>query len=207
MAESDGFLTRWSRRKLSVKEAEDAEASLDETIVGIETVPADVSTEPVPEGEGEYSETGGADEDEDHPAAGIDIDSLTKDSDFTVFMQKAVPAAVRRKALRKLWTSDPLLANLDGLNDYEDMEFTYGISNVANTEWKLGRGFLTDKDLGLTPEEPGDDENAVAEAEPGTGEAESPGAEQGEPDTPHDPDQTVADIPMEPLPDVDPHKA
>lgn len=36
----------------------------------------------------------------------IDIDSLTKDSDFTVFMRPGVPEDVQRKALRKLWTTD-----------------------------------------------------------------------------------------------------
>jgi Protein of unknown function (DUF3306) len=38
------------------------------------------------------------------PAARIDINALKAESDFTVFMQKDVPEAVRRAALRKLWT-------------------------------------------------------------------------------------------------------
>lgn len=39
-----------------------------------------------------------------HPAASVDISSLTAESDFTVFMRKEVPEDVRRAALRKLWT-------------------------------------------------------------------------------------------------------
>jgi hypothetical protein len=39
-----------------------------------------------------------------HPAASIDINALTVESDFTVFMHKSVPEEVRRIALRKLWT-------------------------------------------------------------------------------------------------------
>jgi hypothetical protein len=39
-----------------------------------------------------------------HPAASIQISTLTAHSDFTVFMHKDVPEHVRRAALRKLWT-------------------------------------------------------------------------------------------------------
>lgn len=42
------------------------------------------------------------------PAAAIDIASLTKDSDFTIFMRPGVPEEVRIMALRKLWTTDPI---------------------------------------------------------------------------------------------------
>jgi hypothetical protein len=49
-----------------------------------------------------------------------DIDSLDKDSDYTPFMQVGVPEQLKKLALRALWRSDPVLANLDGLNDYDD---------------------------------------------------------------------------------------
>ena len=39
-----------------------------------------------------------------HPAASIDINALTAESDFPVFMHKSVSEAVRRIALRRLWT-------------------------------------------------------------------------------------------------------
>jgi hypothetical protein len=35
-------------------------------------------------------------------------------------MREGVPEALRNRALRKLWLSDPVLANLDGLNDYDE---------------------------------------------------------------------------------------
>jgi hypothetical protein len=38
-----------------------------------------------------------------HPAALVDINALTAESDFTVFMRKDVPEEVRRAALRRLW--------------------------------------------------------------------------------------------------------
>jgi hypothetical protein len=52
-----------------------------------------------------------------------DIETLDKDSDFTPFLADGVPEVVKKLALRKLWGSDPVLANLDGLNDYDE-DFT-----------------------------------------------------------------------------------
>jgi len=52
-----------------------------------------------------------------------DIESLEKSSDFTPFMNDKIPAFIRRKALNILWRSDAVLANLDGLNDYDE-DFT-----------------------------------------------------------------------------------
>ena len=40
---------------------------------------------------------------EQQRAETIDIDSLTLDSDFSVFMRPSCPAELRLKALRKLW--------------------------------------------------------------------------------------------------------
>lgn len=38
-----------------------------------------------------------------HPTELIDLDSLTLESDFTVFMAAGVPENVRNAALRRLW--------------------------------------------------------------------------------------------------------
>jgi Protein of unknown function (DUF3306) len=71
------------------------------------------------------------------------IDDLDFHSDFTVFMAKNVPEALRRAALRKLWTSDPVLANLDGLNDYdEDYHLVDTTITAAQTAYQAGRGYL-----------------------------------------------------------------
>ena len=48
------------------------------------------------------------------------IDSLTADSDFSVFMRSGVPAGLKIQALRKLWASDPAIAEGDDLSDYGD---------------------------------------------------------------------------------------
>lgn len=75
-----------------------------------------------------------------------DIESLTFDSDFTVFLRQGVPEAIKRRALRKLWSSNPVLANLDGLNDYDfhTMTFLEQLEGAAEPVAEVGRG-LRDK--------------------------------------------------------------
>jgi Protein of unknown function (DUF3306) len=71
------------------------------------------------------------------------IEELTFQSDYTVFMAKNVPEALRRAALRKLWVSDPVLANLDGLNDYcEDFNLVDTPITLAQTSYRVGKGYL-----------------------------------------------------------------
>ena len=71
------------------------------------------------------------------------IDQLMFQSDYTAFMAKNVPEALRRAALRKLWMSDPVLANLDGLNDYyEDYNIVDQAITAAQTSYRPGKGYL-----------------------------------------------------------------
>jgi len=76
------------------------------------------------------------------------IDSLTKDSDFTPFLADKVPEFIRRRALAVLWRSDPVLANLDGLNDY-DLNYRLidtVIDAAKDTAYRVGKGFARDDD-------------------------------------------------------------
>jgi hypothetical protein len=50
-----------------------------------------------------------------HPATRFDIDALTAESDFTVFMRKEVPEDLRGAALRGLWALMKLPASCDEL--------------------------------------------------------------------------------------------
>lgn len=72
------------------------------------------------------------------------IDGLTAQSDYTVFLQKNVPETLRKAALRKLWGSDPVLANLDGLNDYDDDYTVVTAMTMDDTLYRVGRGLLDD---------------------------------------------------------------
>lgn len=72
-----------------------------------------------------------------------DPDTLKEGDDFSVFMAKAVPDRIRRRALRGLWRSNPVLANVDGLVDY-GQDFTDSAMAVENiqTAYQVGKGML-----------------------------------------------------------------
>jgi Protein of unknown function (DUF3306) len=127
-AKDEDFLGRWSARKLKARpaprpEPEEAEAPA----VG-------------PSGEGAPEKT----EAEILDELGLpDPDSLAKGDDFTAFLRAGIPARLRERALRSLWVSDLVLANLDGLNDY-DQDFTdrTTVRPEIGTAYRVGRGLV-----------------------------------------------------------------
>jgi len=72
-----------------------------------------------------------------------DPDTLKLGDDVKGFMSKAVPDRLRRRALRQLWTLNPVLANVDGLVDY-GQDFTDSAMAVENlqTAYQVGKGML-----------------------------------------------------------------
>ena len=72
-----------------------------------------------------------------------DPDSLAKGDDFKAFMSKSVPAHLRKRALRTLWNSNPVLACVDGLNDYDDdyLAGSFGQEPIK-TAYQVGKGML-----------------------------------------------------------------
>ena len=72
-----------------------------------------------------------------------DPDTLVMGDDFSVFMSKTVPDRIRRRALRILWRSNPVLANVDMLVDYGE-DFTDAAMAVENiqTAYLVGKGML-----------------------------------------------------------------
>ena len=148
-------LSRWSQRKLAAKKHG-----------GALPEPADIATETVSPGDaalpvdGDRNElsapnqalkpkvAGGAPEQAETMLTEADlpsIDGLTAQSDYTVFLKNNVPEALRKAALRKLWVSDPVLANLDGLNDYDDDYTIVTAMTMDDTSYKIGRGMLGDE--------------------------------------------------------------
>lgn len=72
-----------------------------------------------------------------------DPDGLAQGDDFTAFMARAVPEHLRKRALRKLWQSNPVLACVDGLNDYDDDYLTGSYGNAPiKTSYQVGKGLL-----------------------------------------------------------------
>ena len=74
-----------------------------------------------------------------------DPDTIELGTDITGFMRKEIPEFLRRKALRGLWKSNPVLAVLDGLNDYdEDYTLASTAGQTVKSLYKVGEG-LVDK--------------------------------------------------------------
>ncbi|SFE30910.1 Protein of unknown function [Marinobacter sp. DSM 26671] len=74
-----------------------------------------------------------------------DPENIELGTDITGFMRKEIPEFLRRKALRGLWKSNPVLAVLDGLNDYdEDYTLASTAGQTVKTLYKVGEG-LVDK--------------------------------------------------------------
>ena len=70
-----------------------------------------------------------------------DPDSLAEGDDFSIFLKRTVPERIRLRALRRLWTTNPVLANLDGLIDYGE-DFTDAANVIENlqTAYRVGEG-------------------------------------------------------------------
>ena len=69
---------------------------------------------------------------------------LQQGDDFSGFMKSGVPDHLRRRALRCLWRSNPVLANLDGLLDHgEDFSDAATVFPDMKTTYQVGRGMLS----------------------------------------------------------------
>ncbi len=83
--------------------------------------------------------------------ADVDFDALDFNSDYARFMQPGVPLEIRNKALRKLWASNPVFTEMDGLDDYFSPDFTDAAcavpSGLIKTAYRVGRGFLSDEEV------------------------------------------------------------
>lgn len=125
--EKPGFIRRWSERKTKARAESEHDPA---TAARPEQAPSQAPA-PLPE----------------LPS----IDSLTRESDFTVFLGAGVPEDLRVQALRKLWRSDPVLANLDGLNDYDQDLSRHGAGAIVRTAYRIGKGMI---DRAEAPSEP-----------------------------------------------------
>jgi hypothetical protein len=193
--DEDGFLDRWSRRKrgetsAGAPESETAEAGRTGPL------PADARAAAVAQPESQESPDAG---DPEVVAKLPDIDSLTEDSDFTAFLQDGVPDVIRRKALRRLWRLNPIFANLDGLNDYdEDFSALGMVAENIKTIYKVCKGYLDDDEDKDKVEDEDEDEtedetedeiaaDEVGEDETGRAEGVAEPALKPEPSNPSEP--------------------
>lgn len=177
--DEEPFLRRWSRRKTAarldpappapVQPADAADA-------------ADVA---------ERSEPPGGQAEPDAPAhalteadfADVEFEKLDMSSDYTRFLQQGVPDAIRQRALRQLWASDPVFSAVEVFNEYGG-DFTDKAvavpAGTLQTAWRFGKGFLTDDEaaawdrLAAPPAETAVDAAAARAADPLTGAAAEP---------------------------------
>lgn len=108
--------------------------------------------------------------------------------DFAAFLSSAVPTALRNRALRRLWTTSPVLANLDDLLEYgEDFTGAGEAGGVIATAYRVGKGFLApepEAESGIGGEAHGGEERQAG-TDPGTEPANRAGnAETTIPSTP-----------------------
>ncbi|RYF81350.1 MAG: DUF3306 domain-containing protein, partial [Comamonadaceae bacterium] len=124
MAEEDGFLSRWSRRKVQVRQG-GASASEPLPVPAPQAapvaVPGPISTSASVESEGADASAQPPQQVASAPPPPTlnDVATLTHDSDFTRFVTPEVPGEVRNAALKKLF-SDPHFNVMDGLDTYID---------------------------------------------------------------------------------------
>jgi hypothetical protein len=75
-----------------------------------------------------------------------DPSTLGPGDDFAAFMRAGVPERFKRMALRRLWRSNPVLACVDGLNDYDDDYRQQALGQVVKTAYQVGKGMMAHVD-------------------------------------------------------------
>jgi hypothetical protein len=113
-ADSDPFLSRWSRRKRAVKSGGDPDAAAGEPApaAGLDENGAAAMEEPAPAGdEVQAPEL----TDEDMPP----LEAIDENTDMRGFFSPKVSQAVKKAALRKFF-HNPAFNVVDGLDDYDD---------------------------------------------------------------------------------------
>lgn len=160
-------LSRWSQRKAAARRgapAQDAGADRrgdEEAAAPAPQMPASATSE--------MEAAPAAEQAEETPAL-PPVEELTAESDYTVFLGDKVPEAIKRAALRKLWGSDPVLANLDGLNDYdEDYNLANSLISAVRTAYKVGKGYVDEAEEKLARLEGEQTGDAAAGAESAAG--------------------------------------
>jgi Protein of unknown function (DUF3306) len=140
------FLSRWSRRKRGLEPeapltapAGDGSAAPAGTAVDGDALPASPTAQDAMLTEADFAD--------------VNFEALDFGSDYARFMGRNVPDAIRNRALRKLWVSDPVLANMDGLHDYfgdyTDAAVAVPVGQVLQTAYRYGQGFLSDEEAAV----------------------------------------------------------
>jgi hypothetical protein len=109
-AMADGFLGRWSQRKEAVRKGQELPPAPQKAVVAAPAPPPEAS-----------AAAGGGEETQQAPPPPTldDVQALSRDCDFTRFVQPDVAPEVKKAAFKKLFT-DPHFNVMDGLDTYID---------------------------------------------------------------------------------------
>lgn len=141
----EAFLSRWSRLKRTTVKPEPALVEVPPVVAPSVEEAAELPVAVVDEGPAYAAQP---EAEADDPLKDLPpVEELTGESDFTPFLRAEVPEDLHRQALRKLWTSDPIYANDDGLKDYADDYASLFTGEVpVKTLYRVGKGFLNTLD-------------------------------------------------------------
>ena len=118
----------WARRRAAVKAEAEAEA---QALAAVQAAERDEAA---------------AEKDDTEILAELglpDPQTLEAGDDFSAFLCKKVPEHLRRRALRRLWRSNPVLACVDGLNEYDDdYRAAMLLQGPVQTAYQVGKGML-----------------------------------------------------------------
>lgn len=194
-----GFLSRWSQRKQAARQQVN-ESAEEERAEPLEPVSELAGGEPEG-GVGRQQPTREEIADANRAAAeAVDLETLGFDSDFSLFLKDGVSTQLKNAALRKLWRSNPVLACVDGLNDYdEDYRTVETFADGIRSSWQVGKGYSWMSEVEEKLEAVADAVDTVATSE----DAAEPASDVAEPDAPEGADAQVAE--SAPPEDEEPH--
>ncbi len=153
-------LSRWEMRKLAVT----AEREIDLKTAVQEKISPEVLQAEEDEHEAQLVANREA-------AEAIDIAEINEKSDMSVFWKEGVPELLKKKAMMTLWRSNPIFANVDGLNDYdEDFANPDLIMKTFESAYEAGRGYMDHikneaKKAGLMADDEEQEEVEIVEAD------------------------------------------
>jgi hypothetical protein len=187
-SDDEGFIRRWARRKDEAREPKHETPTAGPAPAGPQPAAAVAPNLP-----GTAQRSGDASGRKDEKPFDLSqlptIDSLTKESDYTLFMRPEVPDDLRLRALRRLWVLDPILSAPDTLDihafDYNSVPtFPEGLKS---TLYRVGRGLIGADEKAAEDKAAEDKAIAEASADRATAEPSSkPGSHLPESTSPED---------------------
>jgi hypothetical protein len=132
----EGFAGRWSRLKAEARAEPSALVREAEPILA----PTEICLDAPPQDKAEQSAETPAPPKTELPP----LETLTKDSDFSLFMNSDVADDTRKQALRKLWTMDPHFATID-ISECHSIDFNAVPTfpeGLLNTIYRVGSGMV-----------------------------------------------------------------